>query len=81
MNNEGIYGYLNESAVHLQAWVESERESKRQRKTIKNFPAFAFLDGYNSIEIAKRKQTEDVKVFNFFFVFLIDIKQIFSINN
>lgn len=72
---------------HLQAKAKNEsREegSKKARKTIKtNFPAFPLDVVNNSIEIAerRRKWNANVKLFNFFFVFLIDIKQIFSINN
>lgn len=61
-------------------WKKATKESKRQEKKEKplKFSYFS-LSAADSIEIAQEEA--NVKVFNFFFMFLIDIKQIFSINN
>lgn len=65
------------ATVHLQG-VKVERKGKRQKKTI-NFAALALRE---SEQFNRNSQEqENAEVFNFFFVFLIDIKQISSINN
>lgn len=65
------------ATVHLPGG-ESEEESKRQEKTINSlWPRSKESEQFNR----NSQEQANAEVFNFFFVFLIDIIQIFSINN
>lgn len=64
------------ATIHLQG-VEAERKAKGKKKPLILCPSLDEGDQFNR----NRQKQANAEVFNFFFVFLIDIKQIFSINN